>query len=267
MDHGNFFVFVKHKILLVTIYSLRSDLVVATVYLRKPPPSISDRTRGPRACSLLRLAAAVRSVLFSGSPLRCRRALPPPPTFYSVAALSSPTFGGLAALLSSFPRRTSKKLGPLSSSRRRIPSMRGRRRQIQTTTNTTPAATFPQAAAMASSASLQSFLPPSAHAATSSSQHRPNRARPFQCAAVSAPSYSAASPSASAVPAERVEQRCNGRAGTGCSRRSTAPASQAHQAAHGADADKLTKEDVDVRLGLFHRRKQQCMPLLCQGIV
>ncbi|XBH77724.1 hypothetical protein VPH35_104152 [Triticum aestivum] len=144
--------------------------------------------------------------------------------------------------------------------------MRGRRRQIQTTTNTTPAATFPQAAAMVYSASLQSFLPPSAHAATSSSQHRPNRARPFQCAAVSAPSYSAASPSASAVPAERVEQRCNGRAGTGCSRRSTAPASQAHQAAHGADADKLTKEDVDVRLGLFHRRKQQCMPLLCQGI-
>ena len=125
--------------MLVTIYSLRSDLVVATVYLRKPPPSISDRTRGPRACSLLRLAAAVRSVLFSGSPLRCRRALPPPPTFYSVAALSSPTFGGLAALLSSFPQRTSKKLGPLSSSRRRIPSMRGRRRQIQTTTNTTPA--------------------------------------------------------------------------------------------------------------------------------
>ncbi|XP_044443404.1 uncharacterized protein [Triticum aestivum] len=98
--------------------------------------------------------------------------------------------------------------------------MRVRRRQIQTTNNTTPAATFPQAAAMAYSASLQSFLPPSAHAAMSSSQHRPNRARPFQCAAVSAPSAAAASPSASAVPAARlkprVEQRCNRRAGTGC---------------------------------------------------
>ncbi|XP_037438055.1 uncharacterized protein LOC119305703 [Triticum dicoccoides] len=72
-------------------------------------------------------------MLFSVSPPRCRRAHPPPPplpTFYRVAALSSPTFGGLAALLSSFPwRRIEFKLGPLSSSRRRIPSMRGLHRR------------------------------------------------------------------------------------------------------------------------------------------
>ena len=85
--------------------------------------------------------AVLALTLFSGWPprsARCsslsrRRALPPPPplpTFYRVAALSSPTFGGLAALLSSFPRRRIEfKLGPLSSSRRRIPSMRGLHRR------------------------------------------------------------------------------------------------------------------------------------------
>ncbi|KAF7080705.1 hypothetical protein CFC21_084738 [Triticum aestivum] len=137
---------------------------------------------------------------------------------------------------------------------------------------------------MSSSASLQSFLPPSAHAARSSSRHRPSRARPFQCAAVSAPSSSAASPSASAVPAERLEPRVEQREGgywvlKEKYRTSLNPQEKvklgkepmalfteggikelAKLPMEQIDADKLTKEDVDVRLkwlGLFHRRKQQ----------
>lgn len=139
---------------------------------------------------------------------------------------------------------------------------------------------------MASSASLQSFLPPSAHAATSSSRLRPSRARPVQCAAVSAPSSSSssASPSASAVPSERLEPRVEQREGgywvlKEKYRTSLNPQEKvklgkepmalfteggindlAKLPMEQIDADKLTKEDVDVRLkwlGLFHRRKQQ----------
>lgn len=139
---------------------------------------------------------------------------------------------------------------------------------------------------MASSASLQSFLPPSAHAATSSSRLRPSRARPVQCAAISAPSSSSssASPSASAVPSERLEPRVEQREGgywvlKEKYRTSLNPQEKvklgkepmalfteggindlAKLPMEQIDADKLTKEDVDVRLkwlGLFHRRKQQ----------
>ncbi|XP_044411955.1 uncharacterized protein [Triticum aestivum] len=61
------------------IYSLRSDLDVATTFLRKRPPSISDRTRGPCPYFLLRLTVAVarrRALLWLAAELS---PLPPPP--------------------------------------------------------------------------------------------------------------------------------------------------------------------------------------------
>ena len=145
---------------------------------------------------------------------------------------------------------------------------------------------------MASSASLQSFLPPSAQYA-SSSRRRTGRARPMQCAAVSAPSSSSASPRAEAVPAERFEPRVEQREGgywvlKEKYRTSLNPQEKvklgrepmtffteggikdlAKIPMEEFDADKLTKEDVDVRLkwlGLFHRRKQQCMSSLLRTI-
>jgi ferredoxin-nitrite reductase len=136
---------------------------------------------------------------------------------------------------------------------------------------------------MASSASLQSFLPPSAQYATSSSRRRTGRARFVPCSAVSAPSSSAP---AEAVSADRLEPRVEQREGgywvlKEKYRTSLNPQEKVKLGkepmkffTEGAikdlakipmeeiDADKLTKEDVDVRLkwlGLFHRRKQQCM--------
>lgn len=134
---------------------------------------------------------------------------------------------------------------------------------------------------MASSASLQSFLPPSAQYATSSSRRRTGRARFMPCSAVSAPSSSAP---AEAVSADRLEPRVEQREGgywvlKEKYRTSLNPQEKVKLGkepmkffTEGAikdlakipieelDADKLTKEDVDVRLkwlGLFHRRKQQ----------
>ena len=132
---------------------------------------------------------------------------------------------------------------------------------------------------MASSASLQRFLLPSAHAASSSSsRRRPGRAR----AAVSVPSPT---PAASEVPAERLEPRVEERAGgywvlkekyrTGLNPQEKVKLEKepmglfmedgikdlAKIPMEEIDAAKLTKDDVDVRLkwlGLFHRRKHQC---------
>uniref|UniRef100_A0ACD5W394 Uncharacterized protein n=1 Tax=Avena sativa TaxID=4498 RepID=A0ACD5W394_AVESA len=128
---------------------------------------------------------------------------------------------------------------------------------------------------MASSASLQSFLPPSAQYATSSSSRR--RARFVQCSAVSAPAESA-------VSADRLEPRVEQREGgywvlkekyrTSLNPQEKVKLGKEPMALfteggikdlakipmEEIDADKLTKEDVDVRLkwlGLFHRRKQQ----------
>lgn len=129
---------------------------------------------------------------------------------------------------------------------------------------------------MASSASLQRFLPPSPHAA--SSRRRPGRAR----AAVSVPSSSTAA--AGEVPAERLEPRVEEREGgywvlKEKHRQGLNPQEKvklekepmglfmeggikdlAKIPMEEIDAAKLTKDDVDVRLkwlGLFHRRKHQ----------
>ncbi|RCV08498.1 hypothetical protein SETIT_1G331300v2 [Setaria italica] len=132
---------------------------------------------------------------------------------------------------------------------------------------------------MASSASLQRFLPPSAHASSSSSsRRRPGRAR----AAVSLPSSSP--PSAGEVPAERLEPRVEERVGgywvlkekyrTGLNPQEKVKIEKepmglfmeggikdlAKIPMEEIDAAKVTKDDVDVRLkwlGLFHRRKHQ----------
>jgi ferredoxin-nitrite reductase len=110
-----------------------------------------------------------------------------------------------------------------------------------------------------------------------------------QCSAVSAPSSSSASPpAAGAVPAERLEPRVEQREGgywvlkekyrTGLNPQEKVKLGKEPMALfteggikdlaklpmEEIDAEKLTKEDVDVRLkwlGLFHRRKQQCMSL------
>ncbi|KAG2654261.1 ferredoxin--nitrite reductase, chloroplastic-like [Panicum virgatum] len=131
---------------------------------------------------------------------------------------------------------------------------------------------------MASSASLQRFLPPSAHAASStSSRRRPGLAR----AAVSVPSPA---PAAGEVPAERLEPRVEERAGgywvlkekyrTGLNPQEKVKLEKEPMGLfmedgikdlskipmEEIDAAKLTKDDVDVRLkwlGLFHRRKHQ----------
>ncbi|OEL26864.1 Ferredoxin--nitrite reductase, chloroplastic [Dichanthelium oligosanthes] len=130
---------------------------------------------------------------------------------------------------------------------------------------------------MASSASLQRFLPPSAHAASSSSRRRPGRAR----AAVSVQS---SPPAAGEVPAERLEPRVEERDGgywvlkekyrTGLNPQEKVKLEKepmglfmedgikdlAKIPMEEIDAAKLTKDDVDVRLkwlGLFHRRKHQ----------
>lgn len=138
---------------------------------------------------------------------------------------------------------------------------------------------------MASSASLQRFLPPSAHSTPSSSQRGRRARRPvLQCSAVSAPSSSSPAPAAGAVAAERLEPRVEQREGgywvlkekyrTGLNPQEKVKLGKEPMAlfTEGGirdlakipmaeiDADKLAKEDVDVRLkwlGLFHRRKQQ----------
>ncbi|KAL6633488.1 hypothetical protein ACP70R_026159 [Stipagrostis hirtigluma subsp. patula] len=135
---------------------------------------------------------------------------------------------------------------------------------------------------MASSASLQRFLPPSPHAASSSSSRRRlGRARPARCSTVSAPS--SASPPA-AVAAERLEPRVEERDGgywvlkekfrTGLNPQEKVKLEKepmglfmeggikdlAKMPMEEIDAAKLSKDDVDVRLkwlGLFHRRKHQ----------
>lgn len=133
---------------------------------------------------------------------------------------------------------------------------------------------------MASSASLQRFLPPSAHAAASS-RRRPARARPVQCQAVTETSSS----SPPAVSEERLERRVEQREGgywvlkekfrTGLNPQEKVKLEKepmglfmedgikelAKMPMEEIDANKLSKEDVDVRLkwlGLFHRRKHQC---------
>ena len=142
---------------------------------------------------------------------------------------------------------------------------------------------------MASSASLQRFLPPSPHATPASSSRRRNgRAR----AAVSMPSLSP--PATGEVPAERLEPRVEEREGgywvlkeknrTGLNPQEKVKLEKepmglfmedgikdlAKIPMEEIDAAKLTKDDVDVRLkwlGLFHRRKHQCTstlrPLQC----
>ncbi|KQK01753.1 ferredoxin--nitrite reductase, chloroplastic [Brachypodium distachyon] len=138
---------------------------------------------------------------------------------------------------------------------------------------------------MASSASLQRFLPPSAHSTPSSSQRGRRARRPvLQCSAVSAPSSSSPAPAAGAVAAERLEPRVEQREGgywvlkekyrTGLNPQEKVKLGKEPMALFTEsgirdlakipmaeiDADKLAKEDVDVRLkwlGLFHRRKQQ----------
>ena len=140
---------------------------------------------------------------------------------------------------------------------------------------------------MASSASLQRFLLPSAHAASSSSsRRRPGRAR----AAVSVPSPT---PAAGEVPAERLEPRVEQRAGgywvlkekyrTGLNPQEKVKLEKEPMGLfmedgikdlskipmEEIDAAKLTKDDVDVRLkwlGLFHRRKHQCTSPLCTAM-
>jgi ferredoxin-nitrite reductase len=128
---------------------------------------------------------------------------------------------------------------------------------------------------MASSASLQRFLPPSPHAAASSSRRRPS-----QCRAVTVPSSS--SP---AVSAERLEPRVEQKDGgywllkekfrTGLNPQEKVKLEKepmglfmedgikelAKVPMEQIDANKISKDDVDVRLkwlGLFHRRKHQC---------
>ena len=143
---------------------------------------------------------------------------------------------------------------------------------------------------MAPSVSLQRFLPPSPHAApsSSSSRRRTGRAR----AAVSIPSSS--HPATGEVPAERLEPRVEERQGgywvlkekyrTGLNPQEKVKLEKepmglfmedgikdlAKIPMEEIDAAKLTKDDVDVRLkwiGLFHRRKHQCTstlrPLQC----
>lgn len=131
---------------------------------------------------------------------------------------------------------------------------------------------------MASSASLQSFLPPTPHA--ESSRLRPGRARPVQCQAVTTSS----SPSPPAVSAERLEPRVEKRDcrywvlkekfRTGLNPQEKVKLEKepmglfmedgikelAKLPMEQIDAEKLSKDDVDVRLkwlGLFHRRKHQ----------
>ncbi|XP_006647964.1 ferredoxin--nitrite reductase, chloroplastic [Oryza brachyantha] len=137
---------------------------------------------------------------------------------------------------------------------------------------------------MASSASLQRFLPPSPHAATSRRRPcPPGRARPLQSSTVSAPSSSSSS-STPAVSAERLEPRVEEREGgywvlkekhrTGLNPQEKVKLGKepmslfmeggirelAKMPLEEIEADKLSKEDIDVRLkwlGLFHRRKHQ----------
>jgi ferredoxin-nitrite reductase len=128
---------------------------------------------------------------------------------------------------------------------------------------------------MASSASLQRFLPPSPHAAASLS-----RRRPAKCQAVTVPSSS--SPAVSTDRLEpRVEQKDGGywllkeKFRTGLNPQEKVKLEKepmglfmedgikelAKVPMEQIDANKLSKDDVDVRLkwlGLFHRRKHQC---------
>ncbi|KAK3155374.1 hypothetical protein QOZ80_2BG0202420 [Eleusine coracana subsp. coracana] len=133
---------------------------------------------------------------------------------------------------------------------------------------------------MASSASLQRFLPPSPHAAAAASRRRSGRARPVQCQAVTTSS----SPSPPAVSEERLERRVEQREGgywvlkekfrTGLNPQEKVKLEKepmglfmedgikelAKVPMEEIDANKLSKDDVDVRLkwlGLFHRRKHQ----------
>ncbi|XP_052161750.1 ferredoxin--nitrite reductase, chloroplastic isoform X1 [Oryza glaberrima] len=136
---------------------------------------------------------------------------------------------------------------------------------------------------MASSASLQRFLPPYPHAAASRCRPPGVRARPVQSSTVSAPSSS--TPAADeAVSAERLEPRVEQREGrywvlkekyrTGLNPQEKVKLGKepmslfmeggikelAKMPMEEIEADKLSKEDIDVRLkwlGLFHRRKHQ----------
>ncbi|KAL5207901.1 hypothetical protein ABZP36_032336 [Zizania latifolia] len=140
---------------------------------------------------------------------------------------------------------------------------------------------------MASSVSLQRFLPPSSSSsshAASSRRRRPGaaRARPVQSSIVSAPPSS--STPAGSVPAERLEPRVEEREGgywvlKEKYRAALNPQEKvklgkepmelfmeggikdlAKLSMEEIEADKLSKEDIDVRLkwlGLFHRRKHQ----------
>jgi ferredoxin-nitrite reductase len=136
---------------------------------------------------------------------------------------------------------------------------------------------------MASTASLQRFLPASPHA---SSRRRAGRAR----AAVSIPSSSPPATRDNEVPAERLEPRVEAREGgywslkdkyrTGLNPHEKVKLEKEPMALfmdggvrdlakipmEVIDAAKLTKDDVDVRLkwlGLFHRRKHQCTSTAC----
>uniref|UniRef100_A0A0D3ENN2 Ferredoxin--nitrite reductase, chloroplastic n=1 Tax=Oryza barthii TaxID=65489 RepID=A0A0D3ENN2_9ORYZ len=136
---------------------------------------------------------------------------------------------------------------------------------------------------MASSASLQRFLPPYPHAAASRCRPPGVRARPVQSSTVSAPSSS--TPTANeAMSAERLEPRVEQREGrywvlkekyrTGLNPQEKVKLGKepmslfmeggikelAKMPMEEIEADKLSKEDIDVRLkwlGLFHRRKHQ----------
>ncbi|KAL5211654.1 hypothetical protein ABZP36_022501 [Zizania latifolia] len=141
---------------------------------------------------------------------------------------------------------------------------------------------------MASSASLQRFLPLSSHTHAASSLRRPGAgrgARPVQSSTVSAPSSSSSSSTlAGGVSAERLETRVEEREGgywvlkekhrTGLNPQEKVKLGKepmalfmeggikdlAKLSMEEIEADKLSKEDIDVRLkwlGLFHRRKHQ----------
>uniref|UniRef100_A0A0D3FAW3 Ferredoxin--nitrite reductase, chloroplastic n=1 Tax=Oryza barthii TaxID=65489 RepID=A0A0D3FAW3_9ORYZ len=124
----------------------------------------------------------------------------------------------------------------------------------------------PPSPAMASSASLQRFLPLSPHVAASRRRPPAVRTRPMQSSTVSAPSSS--TPAADdAVSAERLEPWVEQREGRYWVLKEKYRAGLNPQEKELAkmpmeeiEADKLSKEDIDVRLkwlGLFHCHKHQ----------
>jgi ferredoxin-nitrite reductase len=138
---------------------------------------------------------------------------------------------------------------------------------------------------MASSASLQRFLPLSAQAAPSSSSSSRRRPAGRARAAVSVPSTTSPPAAGGEVPADRLEPRVEERQGgywvlkekyrEGLNPQEKVKIEKepmglfmeggikdlAKIPMEEIDAAKVTKDDVDVRLkwlGLFHRRKHQC---------